>query len=84
MDAYSLQGDSIESNLIPTGLPDASSSSIILSAAINVGDVIPIEKTAKSATDAKRISTISEMMMTENGEWYFILYCFEFILLCTA
>ena len=63
---------SIESNETETLPPIASSSSMILSAAMSVGEVIPMEKTAKSATDAKSRSTMREMMTVETGEWYFI------------
>ena len=55
-----------------TGPGAEESSSMIMSAAINVGDVIPIENTATSATAEKMSSTDIEIMITDIGEWYFI------------
>ena len=72
---------SIESNDIEISVPEFLRLSMIFSVTIRVGDVIPIEKTAKKATDANSSSTVMEMIIIEKGEWYFICYCFEFIIL---
>ena len=48
---------------------------------MSVGDVMPIESTAKKATATNSTRTIKEMMMVDAGEWYFICGYFVIIIL---